>query len=179
MTHGHDYTIYAEPPNDRDKVTLYLAILSFVLAALGYAYAHGNPAEFFRFWTLLSASAPLLVFASLNWLGEHVLWKTNSFRWLLGLIRVSLPPNLSGDYELVVRYHGEDPKSGAHQSGSSNATMTIVQTWRKLSAAFVFIDPGATSPRAASTSRTAYLECTADPRRVLLAYTYTYRGVTP
>ena len=178
MNQGHEYPIYAEPPNDRDKVTLYLAIVSFVLVALGYAYLHGNPAEFFQFWTILGASAPLLIFASLNWIMDHVLWKTSLFRWLLGLVRVPLPPNLAGDYSLVVKWHDPHPESGEQSSGASNVTMTVVQSWRKISVVFVFLDPGATAPRADSTSRTAYLECTADPRRVLLEYTYNYRGVS-
>ena len=176
---GHEYPLYAEPPSDRDKVTTYLVVVSFLVAALGYAFVHRDKAEFFRFWTIVSASSPLWIFAALNWLMDHVLWKQAWFARLVGLFQVPLPPNLSGDYKVIVSWHAPHPDAGENAVGKSDATITVIQSWRKISIMFVFAEPGALSPKAESTSRTAYIDCKADPRRVSVVYTYSYTEASP
>ena len=152
-----------------------MAIGSFLLAALGYAVLHRSIAEFFQFWTLLGASAPLVIFGAMNWVFDHYCWRWALTGKVLALIHVPVPPYLGGDYEVCVKWHDPHPEPEEPESGEYLARMTVIQTWRKISVTFAFRDTPTAVLRANSTSRTAFLECTADPRRVVLEYTYAYR----
>jgi hypothetical protein len=176
MSQGHDYPFYAEPPNDRHKVTLYFAILSFLVCAAGYAIYHRNLSEIMQ-WKILFASTPLLLYGFFNWLFDRFLWKTSLGVWSLRLLQIPVPPRIEGRYKTRVTWHEPNAPADKPQNGESDAVMTIVQSWRRLSVVFVFLDAGAIAPRATSTSRMALLEETADGR-VLLNYLYEYRGTS-
>lgn len=177
MTLGHDYPFYAEPPNDRSRALWYLALASFLICAAAYAGYHRDLSEFLHFWTILGASAPLLVYGILNKMFDSYLWKTDYGRRLMRLLGISVPPNISGTYTLELAWNDPLAPSGETSNDISPATMTIVQTWKKISVVFIFQDKDSLFPRASSTSRMALIEETADGR-VLLNYLYNYRGIS-
>lgn len=177
MTLGHDYPFYAEPPNDRSRVLWYFSLWAFIISAAAYAAYHQDLSEFLQFWTLLGASAPLLVYGLLNKAFDSYLWKTKFGIRVMRFLGVSVPPNISGSYTLEVSWNDPLATAGEKQKDVSHATMKIVQTWKKLSIVFVFHDKDSSYPRASSTSRMALIEETADGR-VLLNYLYTYRGIS-
>lgn len=177
MTLGHDYPFYADPPNDRSRIIWYFALGSFLICAGSYSAYHRDISEFLKFWTILGASAPLLVFAALNKLFDVYLWKTRFGRWVMTCCGISVPPNMSGSYSLELTWNDPLAEPGEKARDVSPATMIIAQTWKKISITFVFQDAGSSFPRASSTSRMALIEETADGR-VLLNYLYTYRGVS-
>lgn len=177
MTLGHDYPFYAEPPNDRSRVLWYFALAAFLICAAAYAAYHRDLSEFLQFWTILGASAPLLVYGILNKIFDSYLWKTEYGRNLMRFFGISVPPNISGTYTLELKWNAPLAASGEKVNDVSSATMIIVQTWKKISVVFVFQDKDSLFPRASSMSRMALIEETADGR-VLLNYLYTYRGIS-
>jgi hypothetical protein len=154
-----------------------LAIISFLLAAVGSAVVHRDFRQLIQYWALLGASAPLLIFGVLNWLFNNYLWRIEIYRNTLNLFGFPVPPYLGGEYEVCFNWHDPNPQSGESKNGESFATLTVVQTWRKISLSFVFRDTSISMPRADARSIMASLECTADPKRVLLEYTYDFQGI--
>jgi hypothetical protein len=177
MTQGHDYPFYADPPNDRSRVLWYFALAAFLICAGAYAGYHKDISEFLQFWTILGASAPLLIYGALNKLFDSYLWKTTYGRGLMSFVGMSVPPDISGNYTLELTWNDPLAPAGEKSKDISPATMIIVQTWKKISVVFVFQDRDSSVARASSTSRMALIEETADGR-VLLNYLYTYRGIS-
>lgn len=92
----------------------------------------------------------------------------------MSLVGCSVPPNVAGDYRILLDWHDPHPEQGWPDHGKCTGRMTITQTWRSISVTIVF-PKGHDAPRFGNSySTSAIIHWSADPRVVVLAYTYIY-----
>ena len=173
MAQGHEYPLYSDPQNDRTRVVFLLAIASFLIGAPFVALSKGDPGLIVQGWFLMTATAPLVVFGFLMLWFDRSLWKKQSVRLLMDLFRIPAPPIVGGVYDVDVEWH--EPE-GSPKDGKSKATVTVTQSWSKISVAFAFHEED--YRKASSASKMASLVTVSDGS-VELRYTYRYVGQIP
>jgi hypothetical protein len=137
MIEGHDYAIYSNGPAGRARMYAFLALITAFITPLAQHWAlvlvrryWGDDWDLAKAALFLGGFTALILYGVLINVFDGYLWRMRIGTWMFGLIGLSAPPDLNGEY------HGTLELDSATDPGAVFRTdffMRISQTWEQIS----------------------------------------------
>jgi hypothetical protein len=137
MIEGHDYTLYSNGPAGRARMYALLALITAFLTPLAQ---NGGLVLIRRYWgdewdiakaaLFFGGFTALVLYGVLIYVFDWYLWRMRIGEWMFGLVGLSTPPNLNGEYRGTLEFSSPTDRETQVRT---DFYLRISQTWEQIS----------------------------------------------